>query len=619
MDYSKLAGSILKNVGGEKNVSNVTHCATRLRFSLKDTSKANIEDVKKIKGVMGVVNKGGQFQVIVGSDVPNVYAEVLKLGDFQKGSSTDGGEKKGVVTAVLDVISGIFTPILPAITGAGMLKAVLALLTALGVMSTDSQNYYILNFISDAAFFFLPMLLAFTSAAKFKCNPYMAVTVAGVLLHPSFSALVTQGKAVNFIGLPVTLASYSSSVIPIILSVWLMSYVEKFVDKISPKPIKFFSKPLITLLVVAPIALIAIGPLGTVVGLYLGKGINFINGKAGWLVALLMGAFSPLLVMTGMHYGLMPLSMQQFASVGYEAIMIPGMLAANVAQGGAALCVAVKTKNKELKQLAGSSGLTAVLGITEPAMYGVNLKLKKPFIGVMIGGGVAGLYAGIVGLKSFGFASPGLASIPIFIGPNASNFINAIITCVIAFVVAFAATWILGFEDPLEEEDVKEEDNEKLPKREPLKNKINIASPLTGEVVPLSKVSDETFAQEIMGKGIAIIPAKGRVVSPVNGKVQAIFKTKHAIGLISEEGAEVLIHIGIDTIRLEGKHFTAHVENGDTVKVGDILVEFDMNAIKAEGYDIVTPVIVTNTADYLEVVPKEMKQVKEGDNILTII
>lgn len=619
MDYSKLASSILKNVGGDANVANVTHCATRLRFNLKDTSKANIEAVKKIKGVMGVVDKGGQFQVIIGSDVSNVYAEVLKLGNFQKGASIDAGEKKGGVAAVLDVVSGIFTPILPAITGAGMLKAVLSLLTTLGVMSTKSQTYEILNFISDAAFFFLPMLLAYTSAIKFKCNPFMAMTIAGVLLHPSFSALAAAGKPIHFLGLPVTPASYSSSVIPIILSVWLMSYVEKLADRISPKPIKFFSKPLITLLIVAPVALIAIGPLGTIIGVFLGKGINFINGKAGWLVGLLMGAFSPLLVMTGMHYGLFPVVMPEFASLGYDSMMVPGMLAANVAQGAAALCVAVKTKNKELKQLAGSSGLTAVLGITEPAMYGVNLKLKRPFTGVMIGGGVAGLYAGIVGLKCYGMASPGLASIPIFIGPKPSNFINALITCAIAFVVTFAATWFLGFEDPVEEEDIEEENSEVIVKKQPLTKKINIASPVTGEVVSLSKVSDETFAKEIMGKGIAIIPTKGRVVSPISGKVGSVFNTKHAIGLISEEGTEVLIHIGIDTVKLGGKYFTAHVKAGDTVKVGDLLVEFDKDAIQAEGYELITPVVITNSDNYLDIVPKEIQKVKEGENILTII
>ncbi|GAA0180124.1 beta-glucoside-specific PTS transporter subunit IIABC [Clostridium sediminicola] len=618
MNYPKLASEILKNVGGSENVANVTHCATRLRFNLKNLSKVNEEVLKKTKGVIGVVNKGGQFQLIIGSDVASVYCEILKLGDFQKGNSSDSGEKKSLVSSVLDTIAGIFTPILPAITGAGMIKAVLVLLTSSGLLSMESQSYYILNFISDAAFFFLPILIAYTSAIKFKCNPFMAMSLAGVLLHPNLTALVAAGEPVHFLGLPVTLATYSSSVIPIILIVWLMSYVEKFADKISPKPIKFFSKPLIILLVVAPIGLIALGPIGTVVGNVVAQGINILSARAGWLVVLLMGAFSPLLVMTGMHYSYFPFVFAQFATSGYESILLPGMLAANVAQGAAALCVALKSKNSELKQLAGSSGITAVLGITEPAMYGVNLKLKKPFIGVMIGGAVGGLYGGIVGLKGYAMAVPGLAALPIFIGPEGSNFINAIVVCVIAFVVTFIATWFLGFEDPIDEVDDDELDEE-LPRKEALTNKINIASPLTGEVVPLTEVSDETFAKEIMGKGIAIRPTEGRIVSPVNGTVATLFKTKHAIGIVSDEGAEILIHIGIDTVKLDGKYFITHVNDGDAIKVGDTLLQFDMNAIKAEGYDLITPVIITNTPNYLDILPKEIKEVNEGENLLTII
>lgn len=618
MDYAKLANSILKNVGGETNVLNLTHCATRLRFTLKDVSKANEDTIKKTKGVMGVVNKGGQLQVVIGNDVNHVYNEVLKLGNFEKASSTESGEKNGIVATVLDTIAGIFTPILPAITGAGMLKAVLTLLTTFKLMSPDSQSYYILSFISDAAFYFLPVILAYTSATKFKCNPFMAMSIGGVLLHPNLSALFAKGEPVSFLGLPVTNASYSSSVIPIILAVWVMSYIERFADKISPKPIKFFTKPLITLLIVAPITLIVLGPLGTIIGGYVASAINLINSHAAWAVVLIMGAFSPLLVMTGMHYALFPIVITAIATNGFENILGPGMLAANVAQGAAALCVAVKTKNSDLKQLASSSGFTAVLGITEPAMYGVNLKLKKPFLGVMIGGGVAGLYAGITGVVGYVMAPPGLAALPIFIGPNSSNLINAIITCGIAFAVTFIVTWVLGFEDPAEEIDDEEVDEEVAVTRTSLASKINISSPISGQVVPLAQVNDETFAQEIMGKGIAVMPKEGRVVSPINGTVSMVFNTKHAIGLLSEEGAQILIHIGLDTVKLDGKHFEAHVKAGDVVKKGDLLVEFDKDAIKSEGYDIITPMIITNSANYVDVVSKDIKQVNEGDLLLTI-
>ncbi len=632
MNYQKLAGDILHNVGGEGNVSNMTYCATRLRFNLKAVSKADKEALNKLKGVLGVVNKGGQFQLIIGSDVSNLYNEILKLGNFHVGTSGEAEEQKGVVNAVLDTVAGIFTPILPAITGAGMLKALLALLKSLNLVSTTSQSYYILNFISDAAFFFLPIILAYTAAVKFKCNPFMAMSLAGVLLHPDFSALVAAGKPVSLLGLPVTLTPYSSSVIPIIFIVWFTSYIEKFADRISPKPIKFFSKPLIILIIAAPMALIVIGPLSTISGNVLAAGVNYINEKAGWVVIFAMGAFSPLLVMTGMHYSFLAVTMTMLAKNGFDTLSMPGMLAANVAQGAAALCVSLKTKNRDLKQLAVSSGITAVMGITEPAMYGVNLKLKKPFIAVMLGGAAGGLYGGITGLRAYAMSSPGLASLPIFIGPG-SNFINSVVVIILSFAVSFAATWIIGFEDPAAEADAEgksaEEIDEDFPAEaefdeEPaldkyMVKKIYISSPVTGDVVPLSKVKDITFANEILGKGIAVEPKQGRVVSPVNGRIGTIFKTKHAIGIISDEGAEILIHIGLNTVKLEGKYFTAHVKSGDDVETGDLLVEFDMEALKAEGYDLITPVVVTNSDNYLDVFANDARQVEEGDPLLTIL
>jgi len=619
MNFEKLASDILENVGGEKNVSNVTHCATRLRLNLKDSSKANEEILKKIKGVMGIVNKGGQFQIIIGSDVNNVYNEMLKIVKIKAKSSSSNDGNTGVISKILDTISGIFTPILPAIAGAGMIKAVLTLLTTFSLISPESQTYYILNLISDAAFFFLPMLLAYTSSIKFNCNPFMSMSLAGVLLHPGLSALMAKNEPVSFLGLPVSLTTYSSSVIPIILGVWVLSYVERFADKVSLKSIKIFTKPLITLLITAPIVLIAVGPLGSFVGNFVASGVVSLGNSWGWVLVVILGATAPLVVMTGMHYSFFPIIMTSFATNGYEALFIPGMLAANIAQGAAALCVACKTKNKDLKQLAGSSGFTAVLGITEPAMYGVNLKLKKPFLAVMIGAGAGSLYAGLSGLKVFAFASPGLAALPTYIGPD-NNLTKAIITSGISFVVTFIATWLLGFEDPIEEleelEGVQEDATDVIT---PLVNKINISSPITGEVVPLAQVNDETFAQEIMGKGIAVMPREGKVVSPVDGKIQMVFKTKHAIGILSEEGAEILIHIGLDTVKLDGKHFEAYVKDGDIVKKGDLLVEFDKEAIKSEGYDVITPIIITNSAKYLDVLSKDIKHVNEGDSLLTLI
>lgn len=525
---------------------------------------------------------------------------------------TDLTKKETVVSKVLDIIAGIFTPVLPAITGAGLLKAILALIISLKLVSPESQTYEILYIMSEAGFYFLPIMLAYTSAIKFKCNPAIAMAIGGVLIHPGFVKLVGAGQHISFFGLTVTSASYGSSVIPIILTVWVMSYVERFISKVSPKSIKFLAVSLLTLLIVAPIALIVVGPIGTIVGSYLAIAINFINRYGSWIVPLLMGAFGPLLVMTGTHYSLFPIVINSLASSGFDTVLLPGMLASNVAQGAAAFCVALRTKNKNLKQIASPAALTAVLGVTEPAMYGINLKLKKPFTAVMIGGAIGGLYAGITGLKGYGFANPGLAALPVYIGPNPSNFINALITVVISFVATFIITLILGFEDPVEEVD------EKLPK-EPLKDKINIASPLAGNTIPLNQVDDQIFSNGFIGKGIAIIPTKGKVVSPVNGKVAVLYETKHAIGIISERGSEILIHIGLGTIKLAAQYFTAYVKVGDTIKTGDMLIKFDINTIKGAGYDLTSSVVITNSYDYFDVVPNDIKQAKEGENLITIL
>ena len=620
MNYENLAKQILKNVGGQENVSNLTHCATRLRFNLRDLSKTNTEAIKKIKGVMGVVDKGAQYQVIIGSDVSSVYKEILKLGDFKNSNSQNDGEKKGF-DKIFDIIAGTFTPILPPLTAAGMLKAVLVLLTTFGLMSKESQTYYILSFMADAIFFLFPVALGYTAAVKFKCNPFMGMLMGGIMIHPNWTALVNAKEAVTLFGLPVKLVSYTSSVIPIILVVWVMSYVENFADKISPKPIKFFSKPLITILVMGPLALIALGPIGSILGEGLANVVTAINNVAPWSIPMIIGGASPLLVLVGMHYAFFPISFNDLALKGSENVLGPGMLVSNIAQGGAVLCVSLKAKNKDLKQLAGSAGLTALLGITEPAMYGVTMKLKKPLIAVCSGGALAGLYIGLMGVVRYSSGSPGLASIAIFIGENPMNIVHALIGCAIAFISAFVLTWIIGFKDPVnEDEEVEDEILEEVAvDKAPLMNKITISSPLNGEIVPLTEVKDETFASEMMGKGIAINPTEGKVVSPINGTVQMIFKTKHAIGLKSQDGAEILIHIGMDTVQLDGKHFTAHVKDGDKVKVGDTLVEFDMDAIKKEGYELVTPVIITNTIDYLEIVPKEIKSVNAGEDIITIL
>lgn len=602
MDYQALGKSILEKVGGEKNISALNHCATRLRFNLNDDSIPVDAEVKAIPGVMGVVKKGGQYQIVIGSDVANVYKVITDMTHISDNSGGEGPkENKKVLDAVIDTMSGIFTPILPAITAAGMIKAVLALLAAFKLVSNETTIYQILNFMADAAFYFLPILLASSAAKKFKCNPYLAMMLGGILLHPSFISMVDQskesGEAIKLGFLTITNASYSSSVLPIILIVWFMSYVEPVADKISPKPVKFFTKPLITIFVTGLIGLIVIGPIGYIISNYIADGVNALNAYCSWLVPVLVGTLTPLLVMTGTHYGLVPIGINNRMMMGYDTLIYPGMLASNVAQGGAALAVSIKSKRTDVKSLASSSGITAVCGITEPALYGVNLRFKTPLYASMIAGGVGGLFMGILGVKNFSGGSPGFLTLPSYIGEDTlTSFYFACIGAVISVVLAFLITLFI-FKDEKEEkgERIKDEgaDSEKRPDRE-----IDIFAPLTGEAVELEKVDDPTFAEGILGKGAAIIPSEGKAAAPFDGTVISVFDTKHAVSLRSEEGLEVLIHIGLDTVKLNGKYYEAKVSDGDKVKKGQELITFDMDKIKEEGYDMITPVVVTNSDDY---------------------
>ena len=618
MNHYELAKEILVLVGGSENIAQLNNCATRLRMNLKDESKIDLNKIKEIQGVLGAAKKSGQYQIIIGTDVANVCDEIRKMGQITE--STAPNQKTKKLDALMDIFASIFTPVIPAITAAGMIKAILVICVLFG-MNKESQVYIIFNFIADAGFYFLPVMLAFSSAKKLGCNPYLAVMMGGILLHPSFTKMVSTGDPVSFLGLPVKLVNYGSSVIPIILAVWLMVYVERFADKISPKPVKFFMKPTLTILIVAPIVLIVLGPLGSYVGTVIATVTDFLNSRVSWLVPMLMGAFMPLLVLTGMHWSFLPILMTSYSTYGYEAVMGPGSLVSNICQGAAAFCVALKTKDKQFKQQASSAGITALMGITEPAMYGVTIKYRKVLLSVMLGGGAGGFYAGLMGVVRYTSGTPGLLSLPIFIGDNPMNVIHALISCLIGFCITFVLTWFYGFKEPetdgaVELNKGKDADAEK---QIPKSKKIMIYSPVNGRKVKLSKVSDETFAKEIAGKGMAVEPADGRITAPFDGEVVTVFRTKHVIGLRSSEGVELMIHIGIDTVELEGKYFTAHVADGDFVKAGDLLMEFDKQAIEAAGYETVVPVIVTNTGNYLDIITSEEGAVESGQPLFTVL
>ena len=629
MNYQELGTRILELVGGKENVTGLTHCATRLRFILKDDSKAQTDVLKSTAGVLGVVKNGGQYQIIIGNDVNHVYKPIAEVCDLTKAASQKGSEpeeKKSLGERFIATITGIFTPILPAITAAGMLKAVLAVLTAFKLVSTSNDTYQVINFMADAAFYFLPILLASSAAKKFNCNPYLAMMLGGILLHPNFVNMVAaskeSGEAIRLFFIPIYNASYSSSVIPIILSVWFMSVVEPIADRVSPKAIKFFIKPLLTILVSGAVTLWVLGPIGYIIASWIANGVNLLNTYVSWLVPLVLGGTFPLLVMTGTHYGIIPIGINNRMTTGYDTIVYPANLSSNIAQGAATFAVAIKTKSQEVKQLATSAGITAVCGITEPALYGINMRFKTPLISACIGGAVGGLYMGLFKVKNYAGGSPGLMTLPGYIGGNGfTDLINACIGAAIAFVVSFAASYVL-YKDKEEQSRTSESAaKNEIPTEKPAvkTGSITIGSPAKGKLIAISKVSDPTFAQEIMGKGVAVIPEEDTIVSPINGTIQMVFDTKHAIGFLSEEGAEVLVHVGLDTVNLNGQYFEALVKDGDKVQVGTPVLKVDLKGIQKAGYEIVTPVIVTNSADYADVVVGEERNVQKADAVMKVI
>ena len=590
MDYENTAKKILQRVGGKDNVINLVHCMTRLRFTLKDESIVDDEAVKKTKGVMGIMKKGGQYQIIIGNDVGNVFNELNKFGNFSnevKEVPAKSNEKKNIFTMLMDTISGIMAPVIPAIIGAAMIKVLLTLLPMIGVLSTNGQTYQLLSVIGDGAFFFMPVLIAISASKKFGTNMYYAASIALIMLHPNLITLMNTahdaGQTVKFLKyIPVTYASYSYSVIPIILAVYSLRYVERFVDKITPVVTKNFLKPMLVVLIEVPIALIILGPLGAICGNGLSTVVYAIHDKLGFIAIGLVAGVYPFVVMAGMHHAFTPIKLGMIATTGYENFICIGELYSNMAQGAASLAVALRSKNKDFKQIAGSSAFSALFaGITEPALYGVTLRLKRPMLGACIGGAVGGLVGGFFQMKCFGIA-----------------------------------TLIIGFEDIVDEDDdldFVEESNAQL-----LDNEISITSPVEGKVIPLTEVKDPTFSQEILGKGAAIIPEKGVVYAPFDGKVDAVFETGHALGLVSEDGVELLVHVGIDTVNLKGKHFTPKKKSGDTMKKGDILLEFDIDKIKADGYDVTTPIIISNTEQFAKVKACEDKVVTKESKLLSV-
>ena len=619
--YEQLAKDIVGLVGGEKNVRNLIHCQTRLRFDLYEASKANVAELKALNGVAGVINSGGQFQVVIGTHVSEVYDEMHPLfGEMTVSADDSENKKKNAALLAVEFISSAFTPIIPAISGAGMIRALLALLVLFKVISNESQTYFVINFMADAVFYFLPFLLASTAARKLKCSPYLAMALAGVLLHPNMARLITEGNPVEIFAMPMRLVNYGSSVIPILLIVIVQSYIERFFNRVIPNAVKIVFVPMFTILLTGIVALVAVGPIGSYVGEYIALAFEIIRGVAPWAPAVIVGTFLPIMVMFGIHTSVGPLDVIQLTSVGYANIFGPGAMVSNIATGVAALVTSRVTKVQSEKLLGTSSGITALMGITEPALYGIALPKKYPLIATMIGGGAGGLYAGLSGASRYATGSSGLPAIPLYIGEDISNLYNILIAIAISAVTTAIATYLLSLK--YEKAIVSVDETKKTTKTTANQTiqvaSVSINSPINGEMLPLSEVQDEAFSGEMLGKGVAFEPIEGKVIAPFDGEVVSLFPTKHAIGLLSNDGVELLIHVGLNTVDLNGKFFEAHVKQGEKIKQGQTLLTFDLESIREAGYVTQTPVVVTNTGNYSDV-KHDALGIKNSNNVMLTV
>lgn len=617
----RVADEILKHIGGSNNVKNLTHCMTRLRFVLKDDSKADDDAIKNIDGVMGLRKQGGQYQVIVGNNVSHTYTALMKSGVSGGAKSNEPVEKKKLTFKqvginILDAIIGTMSPLIPAIIGGSMIKLLAMLLSMTGVLSESSSTYNILNTIGDAPFFFLPMLVAVSAARKFNSNVFLALAIAGVMVHPVFMEIMekaAEGKEATFAFIPVMSVKYTYTIIPAIVMTWLLKYIEDFADRITPIVMKNFLKPMLILLIAAPIAIIIVGPTGILIGTGLSQIVFFVHDKLGFLAVAIVGALWPLLVMTGMHRVFTPTIVQTIAETGKEGMVMPSEIGANLSLGGVSLAVAFKTKNRELRQTSLAAASSAIIaGITEPALYGVAIRLKRPMIASVITGFIAGAVAGLAGLASHSMAAPGLfTSVQFIEKDNPMSIVWIIVVMVLSVVLSFILTLVLGFED------IPESEDELLDLG--TQDHLTVAAPVEGHIKPIESVEDDVFSREVIGKSMAIEPTGNKIYAPVTGTVTSVFPTNHAIGITGDNGVEVLVHVGIDTVKLNGEPFTSTIEQGDHVTVGDILGTFDLTQIIESGYDPTTIIVITNTDEYESITSFDHAEVQAQTSILGVV
>lgn len=586
--YKETAALVLKYVGGEKNVLHLEHCSTRLRFTLVDQSQANIKELKKIDGVVGVVTSA-QCQVIIGNEVVEVYDELLKIATFNDSNGGQSSNKMGIGATILDFIVGVFQPLVPVIAGAGILKSLVLLLSMMGVLEKTSHLYTLLNSIGEAGFYFLPLFVACTTAQKLKVNQLVSIAAVAVLILPATTTLMAEGATI--FGLPITQITYTHQVFPAILSVLFLAQVEKFFTKVSPKAIRIFFVPLMALLITVPVTLVALGPIGYFVGQGFTSFILFIYAKLGWIAIALLAPVLPLLISTGMHKALVPYGVSSITEMGYELLYLPASLAHNIAEAGACFGVALRSKDEKVRSTAISSGVSALFGITEPALYGLTIQNKNVLASVMSGSFVGAIFIGLFGVRAYAAVGPGIASISMFISEELPrNILFALIGALISFIISFVLGMMLWKETKEEQEEETENMDESLP----FISDTVLLSHAQGELISLDEVNDDMFSQRLLGEGIAIIPETGELYAPVAGTVEVVFHTHHAIAIKSDAGQEILLHVGINTVQLEGKYFYPQVKVGDRVNVGDLLLKFDLEKIQEEGYDPVIPVVITN-------------------------
>ncbi|WP_409016575.1 beta-glucoside-specific PTS transporter subunit IIABC [Anaerostipes caccae] len=641
--YETLAKEIVKNVGGKENVSSLVHCITRLRFKLKDESKAKDDVLKNMDGVVTVMKSGGQYQVVIGNHVPDVFAEVMPLlGLAEEAGQEEDPEKGSLFNRAIDTISGIFQPILGIMAACGMVKGLNALFVALGLYSDACGGYLILNAIGDGLFNFMPLFLGYTAAKKFKLKPMLGLVIGAIMCYPTIqnSALSAGGNALytlfggtmfaskvytDFFGIPLIGMDYTGTVIPVIFVVYFASKCEKFFNKFIPDLVKFFFVPMLTLLVAIPAGLLVIGPLATFGSTVIAEAVMTVRNFSPMLAGAIVGLTWQILVIFGLHWGFIPVYINNIMTNGFDNVMMP-FFACTFATSAVVLGVFFKTKNKQIKEMAIPNFISGIFGVTEPAIYGILLPLKKPFIISCIVGGIGGGFYGAFNFRKFMMGGMGIFEFPAMIEPDGSmgNLIVAVVGVIISMVLGFAATMIFYKEkEPAAvqgtEEQYKDQLEPEITGQEKMMKQLEIASPIKGRVLKLESVKDAAFASGVLGKGAAILPEEGKVYAPASGVVSALFPTLHALGIETDDGVQILIHIGLDTVQLNGEGFEAMIKQGDRIEKGQLLITFDKEFIESKGYCVETPVLVSNSDDFLDVVETREEYADAGDLLLNVL